>query len=108
MVLPSVPSAMALVLLSGDAAASKPRTVSGCTSFSNITTKLRPPVKSILLLKPRVSMKAILMTANVPKMAKLFLYWLMNLKLGFWNEILSPIAVRKVRLSHLSLSITCA
>ena len=102
MVLPSVPNAMALVLLSGNASASKPRTVSGSTCCSKSTTKLRPPVKSMLLLKPRVSMKPRLSTASTPKMVKLFLYAFMILKAGFWKEILLPMEVRNVRFLHLS------
>ena len=102
MVLPSVPSAMALVVLSGNASASSSRTVSGSTCFSKSTTKLRPPVKSILLLKPLVNMKPRLNTASTPKTVKLLRYAPMILKVGFWKEILLPMAVWKVRFFHLS------
>ena len=61
-------TAMTLTLASSKLLATSERTSSGSTAFSNCTLKLRPPVKSMLRLKPRMAMKPMQMRKITPPM----------------------------------------
>ena len=96
---------MALVLLSGNAAVSRLLACAAVTGWSNITTKLRPPVKSILLLKPRPNIPTSATATKMPKTVKLVLYALINLYAGSLKLSKLPTRVLNFRPSHLSRAI---
>ena len=103
----SVPIAITLTLASPNLLEINSRICSGSTGFSNCTLKLRPPVKSILWLKPRMANEPIQTRMMATVMIRDFLFVPIKSKRVLVIKFLET-GVVNVRFNSLSLFMKCS